>query len=256
MGYARRAAVVLTGLFLLSGIIWIVTNRTELRSEFGSPADIRASYELLQSDWAISRMKSWRMRLEPTRSTGPREWLVTEAIIPDREHSWQREDHANRVGNLEYIRVGNDRYFRGDAMPDHAASPGWIRLKPRDIPPVGYYFELRFHLSNPRTIGYSFDSIETTMWSNYAGLHLRVAGLRNYSGHECREWKFSWVVEESRKTMTDTICLGTLDHLPYHLTADGGWAEATYEWNPAISVEEPKSAQTQPKGFITALPDQ
>jgi hypothetical protein len=256
MTYGKRVAFVLIGLFLLSGIICVVFNWAEVRTNFGSPADIRASYELLRSDLAISGMKSWRMRLEPTHNTGPKEWFVTEAIIPDREHTWQREDHGPRVGNLEYIRVGDNRYYKGDAMPDHAASLEWTKLTPRVTPPAGYYFELRFHLTNPRTIGYSFDRIETSMWSNYSGLHLRPGGVRNYSGHECRDWNFSWVNEETGENFTDSVCLGTRDHLPYHLTAGGGWAEATYEWNPAISVEEPSAAHSQPKGFISALPEE
>jgi hypothetical protein len=256
MRYAKRAAFVLIGLFLLFGIVWVASSWAELQADFGSPSHIRSSYELFRSDWAMSRMKSWRMRLETAHSTGPKEWFVTEAIIPDREHTWERSDHGPRVGNLEYIRVGNNRYFRGDAMPDHAASLGWTKLTPKVTPPAGYYFELRFHLTNPRTIGYSFDSIETTMWSNYSGLDLRPAGLRNYSGHECRDWNFSWVNEETGENKTDAICLGTSDHLPYRLTAGGGWAEAIYEWNPLISIEEPNGAQPQPKGFITAFPEE
>jgi len=242
------------GFFALAGIIWVVADWGDLRGKFGSRADILASYELLRADRAISRTKTWSMRLQSTRTTAPKEWIITEAIIPDREHSWQHEDHAPRIGNLEYIRIGNDRYFRGDAMPDHKAAPEWIKLTPRVTPPVGGWFELRLHLSNPRTIGYSFDSIETTLWSRYGGAHLRPVGLDNYSGHECREWTFTWVIEETGMHMTDTICLGTSDHLPYHITASGGWVEATYEWNPAISIEAPKSALPQPRGFVMGLP--
>jgi hypothetical protein len=256
MNFSKKAILVLVALCFLLGFIWAAMNRAELKANFGSPADVRASYELLRSDWAISRSKSWRMHLETVHIAGPKEWFVTEAIIPEREHTWEREDHGSRVGNLEYIRVGDNRYFREDAMPDHAASLEWTILTPRVTPPAGYYFELRFHLTNPRTIGYSFDSIETTMWSNYSGLHLRPGELRNVSGHECRDWTFSWVDEETGETNADSVCLGTSDHLPHHLTAGGGWAEATYEWNPSISIEDPSGAHPQPRGFVTALPDE
>jgi len=191
MSRRRKAALIALGFLVLVVTIWLATEWNHLRAALGSRADIRASYELLRADWAISRAKTWRMRLESTRSTAPKEWIITEAVIPDREHSWQHEDHAPRIGNLEYIRIGNDRYFRGDAMPDHKAAREWIKLTPRVMPPVGGWFELRFHLSNPRTIGYSFDSIETTLWSNYSGAHLRPVGLRRYSGHECGEWTFT-----------------------------------------------------------------
>ena len=36
---------------------------------------VRADYELARSDWAISRAKSWRMRLETTDSKFPKEWM-------------------------------------------------------------------------------------------------------------------------------------------------------------------------------------
>jgi|HubBroStandDraft_6_1064221.scaffolds.fasta_scaffold334496_1 hypothetical protein len=245
--YLKIFASSLVALVVLLGIVLLVAGWDELRSNFGSVADARASLELLRSDWAISRQKSWRLRL--TDSTWKNEWWVNEAIIPDREHSWARNDHDAWVGNLEYIRIKDDRYFKGDAMPDHAAAPEWIRLSPRVMPIVGHYFELRFHLSNPRTIGYSFDSIKTSMWSNYSGLHLLPGGVRDYSGHECRDWTFSWTIEETGQRMDDSVCLGTRDHLPYHLTAGGGREEVTYEWNPTISIEAPDPVKPQPKGF-------
>jgi hypothetical protein len=55
--------------------------------------------------------------------------------------------------------------------------------------------------------------------------------------------------------MHDTVCIGTSDHLPYHLTISGGWAEATYEWNPEVSIEAPNAVVPRPKGFISSLPD-
>jgi len=53
----------------------------------------------------------------------PKDWMVIEAIPPDREHGWQHVDRSLEVGDtktkriagdLEYIRIGDDRYFRGD----------------------------------------------------------------------------------------------------------------------------------------------
>lgn len=110
-------------------------------------------------------------------------------------------------------------------------------------------------MSNPRTSGYSFDSIETSFWSSYHGVDLKPEGLKTYSGHTCREWTYSWKVDETGQVMHDTVCIGVTDYLPYRLTISGGWAEVTYEWNPQVSIEVPSSAADRPKGFITALPD-
>jgi hypothetical protein len=239
---------------IVAGSIWAAKNWS----------DIRGDYSLLRTDWAISRTKSWRMRLQSTDPKVPREWMVVEAIPPDREHGWQHVDRTiesgdsqnQRIaGDLEYIRVGDDRYFRGDAMFGHKASSQWIKLIPRDFPPLDGFFEYRLHLSNPRTIGYSFDSIETSFWSNYHGVNLQPEGLKTYAGHTCLEWSYTWKIEETGRVMRDTVCVGTSDHLPYHLTTSGGWAEITYEWNPHLSVDAPKPVSERPKGFITALPD-
>jgi hypothetical protein len=186
------------------------------------------------------------------------------AIPPDREHGWQHIDRTieeegsktkHIAGDLEYIRVGDNRYFRGDAMFGHKASTQWIKLIPRDFPPLDGVFEYRLHLSNPRTIGYSFDSIETTFRSLYDGVNMQVAGLRTHAGHTCLERSYEWTTEETGRVMHDTVCVGVWDHLPYHLTIGGNWAAITYEWDPQVTVSAPNPVSERPKGFITALPD-
>jgi hypothetical protein len=227
-------------------------------------SDIRADCWLLRTDWAIFRARSWRMRLQSTDPNLPREWMIIEAVPPDREHGWQHVDRTVEagesktiriVGDLEYIRVRDDRYFRGDAMFGHGGSSQWIKLIPRDSPPLDGFFELRLHMSNPHTIGYSFDSIETSFWSNYHGIQMQPEGVKTYSGHFCIESSYNWKIEETGQVMRDTVCVGASDHMPYHLTTSGGWAEVTYEWNPQVSVTPPSPVFIRPKGFISALPD-
>ncbi len=238
---------------VIAGSVWAAKNW----------ADVRAAYWLLRIDWAISRTKSWRMRLESTDPKVQKEWMAIEAIPPDREHGWQHVDtsvvagdskNIRIVGDLEYIRVRDDRYFRGDAMFGHKASSQWIKLIPRDFPPLDGFFQLRLHMSNPRTIGYSFDSIETSFWSNYHGVKMRPEGLNTCSGHTCLEWSYTWKIAETGQVMRDTVCVGTSDHLPYHLTTSGGWAEVTYEWNPGVSVNAPNPVLARPKDFTSAPP--
>jgi hypothetical protein len=239
---------------IVAGLVWAAKNWS----------DMRADYSLLRTDWAISRTKSWRMRLQSTDPKLPKEWMVIEAIPPDREHGWQHVDRTVETGDpqkqriagdLEYIRVGDDRYFRGDAMFGHKASSQWIKLIPRDFPPLDGFFEYRLHLSNPRTIGYSFDSIETSFWSNYHGVKMQAEGPKTYAGHPCLEWSYTWTIEETGRVMHDTVCVGTSDHLPYHLTTSGGRTEITYEWNPNLTVDAPNPVSERPKGLITTQPD-
>jgi hypothetical protein len=110
-------------------------------------------------------------------------------------------------------------------------------------------------MSNPRTVGYSFDSIETSFWSNYHGVQMKPEGMKTYAGHTCLEWSYIWTIEETDQVMRDTLCVGTSDHLPYHLTTSGGWAEVTYEWNPEVSIVAPSPVLARPKAFNSALPD-
>ncbi|HZU24284.1 MAG TPA: hypothetical protein VFA04_02110 [Bryobacteraceae bacterium] len=144
------------------------------------------------------------------------------------------------LGDVEYLRIGDDRYFRGDAIFGHAAAPQWTRLSPRDRPPLDGFYELSLHLTNPRTIGYSFDSIQTSLYEQYRRVQMRPTGLKAYTGHPCQEWAYDWYAKDL--PMHDTLCIRTTDHLPYHLTVSGGWAEATYEWNPEVSIEAPTGA--------------
>lgn len=234
--------------------IWTIKNRSNMR----------ADYWLLRTDWAISRTKSWRMRLQSTDPKLPKEWMTIEAIPPDREHGWEHVDRTMEAGesksvriagDLEYIRVRDDRYFRGDAMFDHKGSSQWIKLVPRDFPPLNGFYEFRLHMSNPHTIGYSFDSIKTSFWSNYHGIQMQPEGMKIYSGHSCLESSYNWKIKETGQVMHDTVCVGPSDHLPYHLTTSGGFAELTYEWNPEISVNVPSPVFDRPKEFISALPD-
>ena len=230
----KRVLIVALAALILGGSVWTAKNWR----------DVPADYRLLRTDWAISRAKSWRMRLESTDSKLPKEWMVIEAVPPDREHGWEHidrtvDENIHIAGDLEYIRVRDDRYFRGDAVFGHKGSSQWIKLIPRDFPPLDGFFELRLHMSNPRTIGYSFDSVETSFWSNYHGAQMQSAGVKTYSGHPCLEWSYNWIIEETSRVMHDTVCVGTFDHLPYHLTTSGGWAEVTYEWNPQVSVDAP-----------------
>jgi hypothetical protein len=242
-------------IFAVAGSAWAARNWT----------GVQADSWLRRTDRAISNTKSWRMRIESTDPKLPKEWMVIEALPPDREHGWQHVDRSVEeaegsktvriAGDLEYIRIRDDRFFRGDAMWGHKASPDWIKLIPRDFPPLDGFFELRLHMSNPRTIGYSFDSIETSFWSNYRGMKMRRGASKTYSGHSCQEWSYTWKTEETGEVMNDSVCIGAADNLPYHLTTRGGSTDATYEWNPEIKVDAPNPVLPRPKDFITALPD-
>lgn len=97
----------------LIGFAWFLAAISVLAAK--NRSELRMDWWLIRTDWAISRAKSWRMRLESTDPKSPKEWIVIEAVPPDREHGWQHIDRAleeegsktKRIaGDLEYIRVG------------------------------------------------------------------------------------------------------------------------------------------------------
>jgi hypothetical protein len=228
--------------------------------------DKRADGELLKSDVAISMARSWRLRIRRTDARFPEPWILSEAVLPDREHTWEHVDSTASAGDskfihvkgeLEYIRIGDDRYFRGDAMFGHQAAPQWIKLIPRDSTLVGTYSAYKLHLTSPRTIDGVHWWIGNTLWDLYHGhgRKMRPLGLKTYSDQVCREWIITYTNKETRQVKHDTLCIGVSDHLPYHLTLSEGYAEATYEWNPSVSIEVPKTVLPRPKGFDPFWPD-
>jgi hypothetical protein len=247
------------------GSLWIIWK--PIKNWMGDRTrDKQADGELLQSDLAISRSKSWRLRIRRTDPRFPEPLIVREAILPDREHAWEHVDSTASAGDsrsihvkgdLEYIRIGDDRYFRGDAMSGHQAAPQWIKLIPRDPPPVGTYSEFGFQLTGPRSSDGIKWWIGNTLWDLYHGhgRQMRQVGIRRYSDHACLEWKVTYTNKETRQLEFDTLCIGVSDHLPYHLTLSDGWSEATYEWNPSVSIEVPKTVLPRPKGFDTFWPN-
>src|ERR1017187_8988304 len=65
--------------------------------------DKQADGELLQSDSAIPRAKSWRLRIRRTDARFPEPWIVSEAILPDRERALANAGSSAAAGGLKFV---------------------------------------------------------------------------------------------------------------------------------------------------------
>jgi hypothetical protein len=89
---------------------------------------------------------------------------------------------------------------------------------------------------------------------------LVVAGFvwvaKNWADVQADYWllRTDWAISRTkswrmRLQPTDAKLPKESDHLPYHLTTSGGWADATCEWNPKVSIDAPNSVFDRPKDF-------
>ncbi len=131
-------------------------------------------------------------------------------------------------------------------MGSHAAAPQWIKLAAIDHQPLGGFGNLRLGLSNPKSIEFDSRPVDS-LWSSYHRVEMRLGGFTTHSDRTCREWTYDWLAKDL--PMHDTLCIGTSDHLPYHLTLSGGAIQATYEWNPSISIDVPEVVRPRPEDF-------
>src|SRR6266700_158433 len=192
------------------------------------PGCNRHASEFRKADEAISQARSWRV----TVSTPNVAKLRMEAIPPDRSYVWQERMLRGSLVHFEYIRIGQNNYIRGDDVTPKPA-PDWVPVAPNQI-----FFEvgagLQFRMN---------DAFQRRISTNIADLldlsDLVDLGLKTYAGHSCREWAGTRVGSDNLSRHQDTVCLGIVDHLPYHVYLDDTKFDAQYEWNPELSIDAP-----------------
>ncbi len=201
----------------------------------------RRAAEFQKADQAISQARGWRMNathpqipgLEPNIASQDMVKLRIEAIPPDREYVWQERMLQDNLVHFEYIRIGEENYIRGDDVTPHPVAD-WVPVKANQV-----FFQvnamLQFRMKDP------FDRKISTNISDLLDVSdLRDLGLRTYEGHTCREWAGTHYGPDMPSYYKDTVCLGTADHLPYHVHLEETKFDATYEWNPDISISAPE----------------
>ncbi len=192
------------------------------------PGCNRHASEFRKADEAIAQTRSWRMIV----STPNIVKLRMEAIPPDRAYVWQERMLQGSLVHFEYIRIGENHYIRGDDVTPIPA-PDWVPVASNKV-----FFEvgagLQFRMN---------DVFQRKISTNIADLFdlsdLLDLGVTTYAGHSCREWAGTLIGSDNLSRHRDTVCLGIVDHLPYHVYLDDTKFDAQYEWNPELSIDTP-----------------
>ena len=176
---------------------------------------------------AMNSVQSWRIRTEINNVT-----RTHVAICPDKEHIVEQG-----LGQAsEYIRIGDDVYWRKGATP-------WKK----GMPTSSYFFvnvlTARPCLTNPKPYTNEANGAEELrQWiaDDVRTARITKGDMKFETDYDCREWK---VTQEQTVAFhyfkkEYVVCIGEKDHLPRTMTATGGYS-TKYEWNIPLTIEAP-----------------
>ncbi|HWZ98870.1 MAG TPA: hypothetical protein VN025_14025 [Candidatus Dormibacteraeota bacterium] len=182
---------------------------------------------------AMNGAQSWRITTVMGNAAGDKVTRTHAAICPDKEHIVEE----GRGAASEYIRIGDDVYWRKGATP-------WKK----GMPTNSYFFmnilTARPCLTNPKPAGKgeADGSEELRTWIQEDVKLARITkGEEKFENDDnCREWTVTR--EETRQLryfrQEYVVCINEKDHLPRTMTATGGFV-THYDWNPALTIEAP-----------------
>ena len=180
---------------------------------------------------AMNGVKSWRITSE-MQGMGGKVTRTHVATCPDKEHIVEQGPGAAS----EYIRIGDDVYWRKGATP-------WKK----GMPTSSYFFmnvlTARPCLTNPKPYTNEANGAEELkQWiaDDVRTAKITKGEMRFETDYDCREWKVT--KEESIQLQNYkreyVVCIGEKDHLPRTMAATGGYS-TKYEWNIPVTIEAP-----------------
>jgi hypothetical protein len=185
---------------------------------------------LKKEELALDDVSSWRISLEISRNGRPFVRRAHAASCPDKEHIVETamEDFA------EYIRIGDDIYYRKDSYTWVKGTPGPDLFAPLPTP--------RPCLSNPgepssRPPG-GAEEMRLALEGDIKDGHIEKGALQDNSGSPCREWSIMRFTETNRLG-SYTACLSETDNLPRYIRAANDNFHMYFEWNPSVTIEPP-----------------
>jgi hypothetical protein len=185
---------------------------------------------LQREQLALADVSSWRIRTQVSRNSRPVAQRAHAAICPDKEHILENamEDFA------EYIRIGDDVYYRKNSSEWVKGTPGPDLFAPLPMP--------RPCLSDPGEPSSKppggAEEMRLALETDIKDGNIQKGEVRAYRGNPCREWTIM------RFTTTDklgsyTACLNETDNLPQYIRAANDNFNMSFEWNPSVTIEPP-----------------
>jgi hypothetical protein len=197
---------------------------------------------LKQEEIALSEVSSWRISTVISKDGRPKLTRTYAALCPDKEHILERN-----MGDLaEYIRIGDDIYYRKNTYQWVKGTPGPDLFQPIPTP--------RPCLSNPgepasRPPG-GAEELRLAVEADIKDGHIEKGEKRSSNGIPCQEWSVTRI-SESNKLGSYIICLNEMDNLPRYMRDGDENFRMTFEWDPSFTIDAPdvNSKGTMPTAF-------
>jgi hypothetical protein len=185
---------------------------------------------LKREELALEDVNSWRISTQISRNSRPYLTRVQVASCPDKEHILE-----NAMENFaEYIRIGDDIYYRKNSYAWVKGTPGPDLFTPLPSP--------RPCLSNPgepssRPPG-GAEEMRLALETDIKDGNILKGEVKDNSGSPCREWSITRFTENNRLG-SYTVCLSETDNLPRYIRAGNDNFNMYFEWNPSLTIEAP-----------------
>ena len=179
---------------------------------------------------AVNNVSSWRIRTEISRDGRLLVSRTHVANCPDKEHIVERG-----MDNIaEYIRIGDDMYYRKGNMKWVKGTPGPDLFAPFPTP--------RPCMTNPNEPSTmpAGGAEEMKQWieSDIKEGRISKGEVQEEKGGTCREWTVTRFTPRNQ-IGTYRVCLGETDSLPRYMKAPGDNFSIYFEWDPSVLIDPP-----------------
>jgi hypothetical protein len=195
---------------------------------------------LQREEIALDDVSSWRINTSISRDGRPLVSRTHAASCPNKEHIIE----TAMLDFAEYIRIGDDIYYRKDSYTWVKGTPGPDLFAPLPTP--------RPCLSNPgepstRPPG-GAEEMRRALETDIKDGHIEKGEVKDNGSNPCREWSVMRFTE-TNKLGSYTTCLSETDNLPRYIRAANDNFNISFEWNPSVTIEAPdmNSPGTTPK---------
>ncbi len=199
------------------------------------PSEGDREFKLSQQE--LRKATSWRYK-RVWRNNGYMASETVDVSCPSSQHIVRQTvsiygDQYPSV-TAEYIQIGHDQYFK--PAPDQPwTRPAELIKEIPDISPV----------CESVTRGEDTTPFPAFSLWRKQGLYQKGERKALKDGVECQDWIAKVPVVNPRPDDIAEVCLGIVDHLPYHHTWSNGEFEF-YDWNVPLKIEAPGFVVTQP----------
>jgi muconolactone delta-isomerase len=193
--------------------------------------------EFKQAQAEMRKATSWRYK-RVWRDIGHMATETVEVSCPSSQHIVRQ--HASVYGDsypsvtAEYIQIGHDQYFK----------PGPNQPWTRPAEPIAEIADVAPVCDRVARGEDTSPFPAYTLWRKQ-GLYQKGGRKSLQDGVECQDWIAKVPVQNPRPDEIAEVCLGVVDHLPYHHTWSNGEFEYS-DWNAPFTIQAPD--------FVVAAP--